>query len=113
MPDASATPVLSSVMTLVASVTLLVGVKVAVHVIPPSEEDTDDRVPFAMVKSALVNPLTASEKVIVTVAVSPIFSAVSESVIVAVGRAVSIVTLNALEAPLTLPAASIAFAVML
>ena len=75
---------------MVASSTPLVGVKVAVQVIPPSEEDTEDRVPLAAVKSAVVNPVTASEKVIVTVAVSPAFSAVSDSAKVAVGRTVSI-----------------------
>jgi hypothetical protein len=47
-------------------------------------------VPFATVRSALVKPVTASEKVIVTSDVSPICSAVSATAIVAVGRAVSI-----------------------
>jgi hypothetical protein len=58
-------------MTLVASVSALVGVNVAVHVMPASLELTAERVPFAMAKSALVNPVTASLKVMVTSEVSP------------------------------------------
>ncbi|MNR53974.1 hypothetical protein D3C85_1740820 [compost metagenome] len=66
------------------------GVKVAVQVIPPSLLLTAVSVPLAMVKSALVNPLTASLKVMVTSEVSPILSAVSATTMVAVGRSVSI-----------------------
>ncbi|MOA59643.1 hypothetical protein D3C78_1843170 [compost metagenome] len=47
-------------------------------------------VPLAMVRSALVNPLTASLKVMVTSEVSPILSAVSATTMLAVGRTVSI-----------------------
>ena len=90
LPAASVMPVLSNVMTLVASVILAVGVKVAVQVIPPSPELTALSVPLAIVKSALVNPVTASLKVIVTNEVSPIASAVPATTIEAVGRAVSI-----------------------
>ena len=47
--------------------------------------------PFGAVTSAVVKPVTASAKVKVTVAVSPIFSAVSEIVMAEarVGRTVS------------------------
>ena len=89
-PAASLTPVLARVMTLVASVMLAVGVKVAVHVVPPSEELTLLNVPFAILKSALVNPVTASLKVMVTPEVSPTAKAVSATTSDAVGRAVSI-----------------------
>jgi len=65
------------------------GDLVAVHVIPPSEELTAVRLPLATVRSALVNPVTASENVIVTSASSPMFSAASSTTIVAVGRIVS------------------------
>ena len=82
---------LSKVITLVASVTLAVGVKVAVQVTPPSDELNALNVPFAIVKSALVKPVTASEKVIVTKLVSPILNALSATTIVAVGLCVSIV----------------------
>ena len=89
LPAESVTPVLSSVMTLLAAVVLALGVNVAVHVVPPSLELTALSVPLAMVRSALVKPVTASEKVNVTVAVSPTRNAVSFSEIDAVGRCVS------------------------
>ncbi|MNF85355.1 hypothetical protein D3C84_677480 [compost metagenome] len=73
---------------MVASVILLLGVKVAVQVMPPSLLLTAVNVPLAMVRSALVKPLTASENVIVTVEDSPILNAVSATTMVAVGRAV-------------------------
>ena len=76
-------------MTLLALVRLLVGVKVAVQVLPPSLLDTALKVPLATVRSALVKPVTTSLKVIVTVAVSPTLRAVSLSVMVAVGGTVS------------------------
>jgi hypothetical protein len=50
---------------LVVSVMLAVGVKVAVQVMPPSLLLTA-QVPLAMVRSALVKPVTASLKVMVT-----------------------------------------------
>ncbi|MNS10893.1 hypothetical protein D3C72_424170 [compost metagenome] len=90
LPARSATPLLFRVIRLVASVMLLVGVKVAVQVMPPSALLTALNVPLAMLRSALVKPLTASLKVMVTNEVSPIFSAVSATTMVAVGRAVSI-----------------------
>ena len=87
---ASDTPVLSSVMTLVASVILAVGVKVAVQVMPPSPLDKPDNAPLSTLTSAIVNPLTASVNVKVTVEVSPAANAVSATTILAVGRRVSI-----------------------
>ena len=86
LPAESLTPVLSTVIRFVASVRDAVGVNVAVHVTPPSEELTAVNVPLAMVRSALVKPVTASEKVIVTKEVSPIRRALSATTIVAVGR---------------------------
>ncbi len=89
LPARSLTPVLFRVIRLVVSLTLAVGVKVAVQVMPPSLLLTALRVPLARVRSALVKPLTASLKVMVTSDVSPIFSAVSATTMVAVGRTVS------------------------
>ncbi|MNZ58209.1 hypothetical protein D3C78_762110 [compost metagenome] len=71
------------------SLTPTVGVNVAVQVMPPSLLLTALNVPLAMVRSALVKPLTASLKVMVTSEVSPALSVGSASTIVAVGRAVS------------------------
>ncbi|MNN99210.1 hypothetical protein D3C81_2187960 [compost metagenome] len=68
---------------------LLVGVKVAVQVMPPSLEVTLLRVPLLTLKSLLSKPLTASEKVIVTRLVSPIGRVGLAITMVAVGRAVS------------------------
>ena len=78
---------------------LAVGVKVAVQVVPPSDELTELKVPLAMDKSALVKPVTASLKVIVTRDVSPAARAVSETTKLAVGRSVSIVKLPELVEP--------------
>ncbi|MNV39333.1 hypothetical protein D3C71_1309090 [compost metagenome] len=89
LPDRSLTPVLSRVIRLVVSLMLADGVKVAVQVMPPSLLLTALRVPLAIVRSALVKPLTASLKVMVTSEVSPILSAVSATTMVAVGRTVS------------------------
>ena len=83
------TPLSPRLIRFVVSVTLAVGVKVAVHVTPPSLDETLLIVPFATVRSALVRPLTASLKVIVNSEVSPAVSVVSASTIVAVGRTVS------------------------
>ncbi|MNZ58205.1 hypothetical protein D3C78_762070 [compost metagenome] len=74
---------------LVASVMLALGVKVAVQVMPPSLLLTALKVPLAMIRSALVKPLTASENVMVTSEVSPILSEVSVTTMVAVARTVS------------------------
>ena len=68
---------------------LALGVNVPVQVIPPSLLVTALNVPLAIVRSALVKPVTASLKVNVTSDVSPIFSAESATTMVAVGRAVS------------------------
>ena len=82
---------LSKVIRLLASLVLALGVRVAVQVIPPSLEDRFDKAAFSTVTSATVKPVTASVKVKVTVAVSPIFSAVSLMVIdeARLGRTVS------------------------
>ena len=82
-------PVLFRVIRLVASVMLAVGVKVAVQVMPPSLLLTAVKVPLAMLRSALVKPVTASLKVMVTSEVSPIRRLLSATTMVAVGRAVS------------------------
>ena len=89
LPTRSLTPVLSRVIRLVASVMLAVGVKVPVQVMPPSLLLTADKVPLAIVRSALVKPVTASLKVKVTSDVSPTFSAVSVNTMPTVGRKVS------------------------
>ncbi|MNR47246.1 hypothetical protein D3C85_1663270 [compost metagenome] len=89
LPAASATPVLSRVIRLLVSVMLAVGVRVAVQVMPPSPLLRLLRAPLATVKSAVVRPLTASLKVIVTVLVSLPASAVSATTMLAVGRRVS------------------------
>ncbi|MCY1463381.1 hypothetical protein D9M71_812680 [compost metagenome] len=59
LPDRSLIPVLFRVIRLVVSLTLAVGVKVAVQVMPPSLLLTAVSVPLAMVRSALVKPVTA------------------------------------------------------
>ncbi|MNF40227.1 hypothetical protein D3C84_212260 [compost metagenome] len=89
LPARSLTPVLFRVIRLVVSLMLAFGVNVEVQVMPPSLLLTEVNVPLAMVRSALVKPLTASEKVMVTRDVSPILSAVSVTTMVAVGRTVS------------------------
>ena len=63
---------------MLAAVALALGVSVAVQVMPPSPVKRFDSTAFGTVTSAVVKPVTASVKVKVTVAVSPIFSAVSE-----------------------------------
>ncbi|MNV94502.1 hypothetical protein D3C71_1893070 [compost metagenome] len=82
---------MSRVIRLLVSVMLAVGENVAVQVTPPSLELTALNVPLAMVRSALLKPLTASEKVMVTPLVSPAFNAVSAITMVAVGSTVSTV----------------------
>ena len=81
-----ATPVMSTLMALVVSVMPPMGVKVAVQVMPPSLVLTLLSVPFGMVRSALVNPVTASLNVKVTAEVSPTLSAVSATTTLTVGR---------------------------
>ncbi len=94
-------------MRLVVSVVLALGVKVAVQVMPPSRLLTALSVPLAMLRSALLNPTTASEKVMVTSEVSPIFSESLAITTVAVGRTPSMATLFDVVLPLpALPAAS-------
>ena len=84
------TPVLFRVTKLVLSVILAQGVKVVVHVMPPSLELTEVRIPLAVVRSTFVKPATASLKVIVTSDVSPIVRLLSATTMLAVGRVVSI-----------------------
>ncbi|KPX88290.1 Unknown protein sequence [Pseudomonas amygdali pv. mori] len=57
--------------------------------IPPSLLLTALKVPLGTLRSALVKPLTASLKVMVTSEVSPAVKALSDIVILAVGRTVS------------------------
>ena len=54
------------------------GVNVPVQVTPPSAVLTAVNVPFSSVMSVLSKLVTASEKVIVTVEVSPTFRALSD-----------------------------------
>ena len=56
---------------------------------PPSVEVIAPSVPLTTVRSLASKPVTASLKVTVTVDVSPILSALSERVMVAVGALVS------------------------
>ena len=86
LPEPFATPVLSSVIRLVVSVTPAFGVKVAVQVMPPSDELTELSMPLAIVRSALVKPLTASLKIKVTSEVSPTVRALSATMMVAAGN---------------------------
>ena len=74
-----------------AAVLLALGVRVAVQVMPPSPLIRFDNTPFGTATSAILKPCTASVTVKVTVAVSPIFSAVSEMVMLLarLGRTVS------------------------
>ena len=85
-------PVKSSVITLLAAVVVALGVSVAVQVMPPSPVVRLDSAALGAVKSAVVKPVTASEKTQVTVAVSLMRRAVSSRVMLAasVGRTVSI-----------------------
>ncbi len=71
------------------SVIAVVGVRVPVQVMPPSDELTALKVPFSTVKSALVKPVTVSLNVKVTSEVSPAAKAVSATTIVAVGLVLS------------------------
>ena len=90
MPAVSATPVLFKAITLEESSMLLVGVSVAVQVTPPSDDETAERLPLAIVRSLLVKPVTASLKVIVTSDVSPMINELSATTIDDVGRTVSV-----------------------
>ncbi|MNC12769.1 hypothetical protein D3C75_604950 [compost metagenome] len=107
LPEAFCTPLLSRVIRLELSAMLAVGVKVAVQVTPPSLLLTALRVPLAMLRSALLKPLTASLKVMVTSEVSPTLKAVSATTMVAVGNTVSMVKFAELVVPApALPARS-------
>ena len=81
----------------------------AVQVVPPSTLARLDKTAFGAVTSAVVKPVIASVKVKVTVAVSPIFNAVSLIVMAdaSAGRTVSTVTESCVAARLPLPALSV------
>ena len=78
-------------MTLVGAVVVALGVRVAVQVMPPLAVLRLLSAPLGVARSARVKPVTASMKVKVTVAVSPIFRAVSLMVmaLASTGRVVS------------------------
>ncbi|MNW22042.1 hypothetical protein D3C71_2232980 [compost metagenome] len=65
------------------------GVNTALQVTPPSLLDRLETAPFSTVRSAVVKPVTASLKVMVTADVSPAATAVAATTMVAVGRTVS------------------------
>ncbi len=81
---------LSRLIRLLVSVTSAVGVRVAVQVMPPSLLLIALRVALATVRSALLKPLTVSEKVMVTSEVSPAVRLLSAIRMLAVGRTVLI-----------------------
>ena len=62
---------------MLAAVVVAVGVRVAVQVMPPSVVVKFERAALGASRSAVVKPVTASEKEKVTVAVSPMRRAVS------------------------------------
>lgn len=67
-----------------------VGVRLAVQVIPPSLELRPFNVPLATIRSAVVKPVTASLKTMVTALVSPAVNALSATTkLVTEGRNVS------------------------
>ena len=80
---------LSNVIRAPVADVLAAGVRVAVQVIPPSDELRPLKAPLPTVKSAPVRPVTASLKVMVTAEVSPAVRVVSLTVIDADGRRVS------------------------
>ncbi len=90
LPAKSVRPVLASVIRLPALVVPAAGVKVALQVRPPSSELTALSVPLATARSALLKPVTCSEKVIVTSVVWPAVRTLSTTVMLAVGATVSI-----------------------
>ena len=84
-PLTALTPARLTVITLVLSVTLELGVNRPVQVRPPSLEANPAIVPLGTVRSAVVKPVTAMLKAKVTVEVSPIFSAARDIEMVAEG----------------------------
>ncbi len=105
-PATSVTPPRSTVTTFAPDSTPAAGVSVAVHVTPPSAVARFPSTPLPTATSARLNPVTASVKVIVTVAVSPIRSAASSTATVAAGAAVSSVNVSPVAGPV-FPAASV------
>ena len=86
LPDVGALParsvsVVPTVITLVVSEILAVGVNVPVQVTPPFVDVIAVNVPLAKVRSLLLKPVTASLNVIVKVLVSPTVKALSDIVI--------------------------------
>ena len=79
------TPAWFSETTLPVLSTPAAGVKVPVQVTPPSLEPRPLTVPLPTLRSLLSKPLTASEKVMVTVALSSPSSSVSSMTMVALG----------------------------
>jgi hypothetical protein len=99
---------LFNVITPEAEATLFPGVNLAVQIDPLCDDVGLVREPFATVRSAAENAVIGSLKVNVTVAMSPIFRAVSDIAIVAVGRRVSIRKLGEVVCPNPLlPATSV------
>ena len=92
-----------------ASLVAPAGVRVAVQVTPSSLLASPDRLPLGTVTSPTVKPVTASLNVKVTVAVSPIFKAVSEMAIAWAreGRSVSNVRAGEFPPAPLLPARSV------
>ena len=89
LPARSLTKVLFRLITSPVWVVAAFGVRVAVQVMPPSLELTLLSVPSATVRSALLKPVTASLKVMVTSEIPPIFRAGFATTMLAVGRWVS------------------------
>ena len=81
--------------------------KVPVQVVPPSALVSAPTEPPCTVRSVLVKPVTASEKLSVKVAVSPDLTKVFESDRAAVGNLVSTVKLALVAAVPALPAKSV------
>ena len=71
LPLVSEMPPIFNEITLLTSDTLGLGVSVAVHVIPPSDEETEPMTAFDTVKSSAVKPVMDSLNSSDTVAVSP------------------------------------------
>ena len=89
---AESVKVVATLITLVASSRSSVGVKVPVQVTPPSPLLTALSVPLARVISELSKAVTASEKVMVRVEVSPTVNSLSDMTTLEItGSVVSIV----------------------
>ena len=98
---------MASVMALLVDSRFTAVVKVPVQVLPWSAEATVVSVPLASVRSAFSKAVTASLKVMVTWLLSPAWSALSASTMLAVGASVSMLIVGVVPAPPVLPAASV------